>query len=194
MNARRKLRREEKRKLQIKAQRMFLLVNKILKEEFGRKMFYLKKPDQYRLLVLDVWRERYKVTVRFILKRLVPYYQARISKWQKRRYTDGLGIRVATLVGVHSEQILKEAIQQEFPDAENWDEWRWKRRLEILKQREKETDDGIATREKTVQDFAKPERYMKYYQRKTRQKRAEFEKELNNDENKRRPYRGNPWL
>lgn len=194
MKARRKLRREEKRKLQLRSQRLFLLVSKILMEEFKRKIFNMKKEDQYRLLVLDVWKERYRVSIRFILKRLVPYYQSRINKWQKRRYADGLGIRVATLVGVHSEQILKETVEKEFPEAENFNEWRWKQRLAILQQREQVNDDGIAIREKTVHDFSKPERYMKYYQRKTRQKRAEFEKALNNDENKKRPYRGNPWL
>lgn len=194
MNARRKLKKEEKSKLNLKAQKMFHLVNRILKEEFNRKIFYPKEIDQQRLLVLGVWRERYKVSVRFILRKLIPYYQSRITKWRKRRYTDGLGVKIPTLVGNHSEQILKETIRQEFPEGENYDEWRWKKRLEIIKRREQANDDGIATREKTVQDFAKPERYMKYYQRKSKQKRTEFEKALNNDENKKRPYRDNPWL
>jgi hypothetical protein len=168
---------------------------------------WLSKQDEYRLLTLRTWELKYKVDLTNILQILLPFWNT-LVKTRSRKVLKGLGIRVTTLTGKKSEQVLKEKLLLQYPHQENKLLYMNHNRERIiqkyLKQLEKRSDDGIRShsdpsrmytedgRPKTLTDFSTPEAFVRYYRKLIKKEslaREEVEQEL-----KRYPYRGNPFL
>jgi hypothetical protein len=155
-------------------------VEQIVKEEFGVNYWNLKEEDEIRCLRLQQWEDRYKVSLRFILKTIVPIWKQKFA-----RYTTGaFGVKIPTLVGDKSEEILKQKVLELFPDGENIRQWKsikqqaqWNHYREGIRQKENWESPRDAVRE--------------YQQRMNRERelRKEFEKAA-----RLRPYRNNPWV
>ena len=152
----------------------------LVKEEFGLRWWRLTPEDELRCLRLVQWEEKYRVPLRWIFRTIVPVWRARFAKFVQ----GGFGVKIPTLVGSKSEDILKGRLAELYPDGENirqWQareqQWQW----DYYRQ-------GIRTRE----DWEHPLRAARNYQQRMareRQARREFAQRA-----KRRPYRGNPWL
>lgn len=80
---------------------------------------YLTKPDKYRLLVLRSWMVKYQVNLNYILVRVLPFWEMFIRRRSKKMQSIGLNVKVSTLTGKKSEQILQEMIQRDFPGGAN---------------------------------------------------------------------------
>ena len=194
---RRKLRNQEKNATKLKVFRLKWLIATIMEEEFGKKIYKLKKADLYRLFVLDTWRQRYRLSIRQILQILVPYYEKKFAKYSKKKTL--FGTRLATLTGKHSEKFLELVLTEMYPDNEQVAEWRNRRQLELLEQREFAADwDGweqeLHERRKSLLDFKTPKQYARYYEKIVLRGRRKYKKEVTKAENKNRPYRGSPWV
>jgi len=163
--------------------------------QFKRRIFYLSKDDEKRLLTLRVWSEKYKVSIGYILSVLVPFYAQRFRKTRKKQQR-GLPCGVATLTGKAAEYWLKQQIAKDFTDQENVELWKQEQRMEILRQRDARENgvDEYQPRQKTILDYEWPSYYVRAYVKKFRMKRKANQQELNSAENKRRNYRGNPFL
>lgn len=180
--------RTELRELDRIAFRMYADVVRYL-EAHGRKMYGLSLTDKYRLLKFRNWMERYKISLEFILDTLLPYYQRR---FKTENHKKGLGVKVTTLTGKKSEQIISDKVFEQFPNGENISLARHDRITEIIARRTGE-DDEFSPKIKTLLDFKSPEAYTRYYDKKTRRQSSEYLKETDRKENKLRRYRGSPW-
>jgi hypothetical protein len=169
------------------------VVIKIKGEKF--KFFSLPQNESYRLLRLRVWMERYQVDLPYILGKLLPFWQQWIPKKSKALRGQGLGVRISTLTGKKSEQMLQDFIKQDFPSDQNK---LLKRSFmqEMILGRELDTsEDGIKVASdstKTLFDFPNPKGYLQYYRRHLRRQRDRREHII--QEFKKRPYRGNPFV
>lgn len=154
-------------------------VELIAKKKFGVKFFGTTKEDDIRLLRLAQWEEKYFVPLEWILQTLVPIWRAKFSRHGHR----GLGVRIPTLVGNKSEEILTREILRTWPDGQHIAQWRAKtQELQWAAERQ-----GIRTRE----DWEHPLKAARLYQQRMmreREKRKQFQRIAC-----RRPYRGNPW-
>jgi hypothetical protein len=155
-------------------------LEEIVREEFGVKYWKLREEDEIRCLRLEQWEDRYRVSLRFILTTIVPIWKQKFA-----RYSAGaFGVKIPTLVGQKSEEILKQKIAELFPNGENIQQWKataqqrqWTQYRDGIKQKENWENPRDAVRE--------------YQQRMIRERelRKEFEKKA-----RLRPYRGNPWI
>lgn len=107
-------------------------VDSILRKEFGTQLFQMKADDAIRLLRLRVWSTRYKVSVCYILKRLIPHFKKYASNFRRRYNDKGIGVTIAVLTGKVAEQKLKEFIARDFESGENAIEWREKEQARCL--------------------------------------------------------------
>ena len=82
---------------------------------------FYKLPDneRYRLLRLRVWAECYQVDMDYIIRKLLPFWANWIPKHSKTLRGQGLGVRISTLTGKKSEQLLQDFIKQDFPSNQN---------------------------------------------------------------------------
>ena len=158
-------------------------------EEHGRKMYGMSQTDKYRLLRLRTWMERYSVSLDFILDTLLPYYQKR---FRTANHKKGLGVKITTLTGKKSEQMLADAVLEAFPNGENVTIAKHDKIADIIAERKGETDEFVPRAMKLL-DFKTPEAYSRYYQKKITRQSQEFQKESERKENKLRRYRGSPW-
>jgi hypothetical protein len=168
---------------------------------------WLQKQDQYRLLTLRAWESKYKVNTRDILQILLPFWEYLIKRRSRKIKKAGLNVRVTTLIGKKSEQVLIEGIKQRFPNRENVLLFTSSHRERIiqtyLKKLKKQTDDGVRSHSDpssmygtsgkvlTLLDFSTPAAFMKYY-RKYMQKES-LAREQVETEMKKRAYRNNPF-
>lgn len=155
-------------------------VEEIVKEEFGVKYWQLKKEDEIRCLRLEQWEEKYKVSLEFILRTLVPIWKRKFARYS----TGGFGVKIPTLVGQKSEDILKGKILELFPDGENVRQWK------AVEQQKQWAQYREGVRQK--ENWELPMRAVQEYQHRMereREARKEFEKKA-----WLRPYRGNPWI
>jgi hypothetical protein len=167
-------------KLMRRTRRIAGRVEAFVKKEFSVRWWNLKQEDEIRCLRLEQWEDRYKVSLRFILTSIVPIWKRKFA-----RYAAGaFGVKIPTLVGEKSEEILKGKIEELFPDGENIRQWKatqqqrqWALFREGIRQKENWEEPGQAVRD--------------YQQRMEREREArkKFEKKA-----KLRPYRGNPWI
>jgi hypothetical protein len=156
------------------------LVQEIVKREFAVRWFKPKEEDAIRLLILQQWSEKYKVSVEWILRHLVPIWRTSFAKYQS---TGGLGVNIATLVGKKSELILQERLKKEFPDGENLAAWQSK---EQSRQWQRFWDQDPKS-----EDWEFPGTAVKQYQKQMARERR-WRKKFQHEQQKRR-YRGNPW-
>lgn len=155
-------------------------VEELVKTEFGVKWWNLKKEDEVRCLRLAQWEETYRVSLEFILKTLVPVWKQKFARYSMGAF----GVKIATLVGQKSEEILKGKIFELYPDGENIRQWKaneqqrqWNLYREGIKSRENWENPGQAAKE--------------YQQRMIRERNA---RKVFESKAKKRPYRNNPWI
>jgi hypothetical protein len=167
-------------KIDRKKQKVASRIEEIVKAEFGIRFWQLKPEDELRCLRLAQWEEKYRVSLRFILKEIVPIWKQKFA-----RYSAGaFGVKIPTLVGSKSEEILRQKIVELFPNGENIQQWKaTAQQRQWFQYRE-----GIRLQE----NWEYPSQAVENYQHKMereRELRKEFEKKA-----RLRPYRNNPWV
>jgi|HubBroStandDraft_2_1064218.scaffolds.fasta_scaffold92145_1 hypothetical protein len=185
-------------------QHVEVILGEIRKE---RIKLWMQKPDMYRLLTLRTWETKYRIDTRTLLQTLLPFWERFVQRRSKKMKKAGLNVRVSTLTGKKSEQVLKDQLKVMYPSQENVMLYISNERERIiqnyLKRLEKKGDDGVRSRSdpsgmyadngkpKTLLDFSTPDAFMKYYRkwiRKEQLAREEVETEL-----KKYAFRGNPF-
>ncbi len=150
--------------------------------------------ESRRLLKLKVWSERYSVSLDYILGRMLPFWESFIQRKTRRAKSRGLGVRIATLTGKKSEQMLQLFIQQDFPAETHILLARQNKQQAILSRMDK-PEDGIPTSSdfsKTMFDFPYPGSYLQYYRRRMKKQAKRIERIT--QEFQKYPYRGNPFV
>lgn len=155
----------------------------VLKEDLGVSWFKPSMEDKLRLLTLEGWEEKYRVSLNWILVQLVPFWRKRFVSYRKVG-GKSLGVSVATLVGKKSEEILKQKLSEQFPDGENLARWRVR---EQARQWDISWDQPIR-----VEDWEHPQETILRYQRRMVAERRERKSWV--AKRKRRRYRDNPWV
>lgn len=191
----RKFRKLELRKLALRGIKIRRRVASILQERYQRRLFRMKPQDELRLLVLQQWETKYQVELDYILECLLPYWHSKLGR--QIRSKNGLGVRVTSLVGKVSEKILKEQIAKDFPNDENREEWKWKRRREIIASRKKanqdEVEDEFQPVKKSLLDYPTVTKFVAAYKKRVKAERKEFDAACNQKKNRMRRYRNSPW-
>jgi hypothetical protein len=174
-----------------------MIVNEVLQESFNRRLYNLKHDDELRLLTLYAWRDRYKVSIKWMLKLLIPIWSKKFARFKIK---SSLGCRVATLVGKKSEEIIRERLWRDFPHGENKDNWRQTEQDKIIKSLGK--NDSKTRKTKTrfanILEAPNPETFIKQYRRELKWKKST--NNLNHNQNKQlkeikqKQYRMNPWM
>lgn len=172
-------------------------VERVLSKIRGRKVrLFLQEGDMYRLLKLRSWSEMYSVDLKYILQKLLPFWEQFLRKKTKRIKSEGLGIRVGTLTGKKSEEMLVNFIHEDFPSGQNELFKRASRQEKIIgKVFDRKNKDAVKTEgdiSRGLFDFPDPKGYLQYYKRKMR-KEQEIREEVV-DEMSKRPFRGNPFI
>jgi hypothetical protein len=110
------------------------IVEKVLKEKFGRTLFFQrpKDDDLYRLLSLRTWTLRYKLPLSEILEIILKFWDSIVSKrrmkaLQKQQFR-GLGCTIPCLCGDRSQEIVAEYVKKKYPNGENVRAWKAERR------------------------------------------------------------------
>lgn len=171
---------------------------------------WLNKNDRMRLLTLRTWEIKHKVDLKTILEILLPFWEGFVQKRSRKTKSKGLNVRVSTLTGKKSEQILVDNLKKIFPSNENRTLWMIKEKeritfnyLKRLEKQSKRSDDGVRSRNdpsrmyaengraKTIEDFASPDSFMKYYRK--YMKREQIVREEVEEIFKKYGYRNNPF-
>jgi hypothetical protein len=175
---------KQKRLVQKIAFRFFWKFNDVLKKETGRE--YLKAPkidEQYRLLTFRYWISKHKVSLEFIVQHVVKYWIKKYERPRKSRIKIGVGVRLATLTGMVSEQILLKNINAEFPNEENVLDWR-------QQQRNKQIPIEISN----ISRGENPEDFVKNYLARVERKQRTADWDVDKKKRFKRNYRDNPYL
>lgn len=163
-------------------------VDSILRKEFGTQLFQMKSDDAIRLLRLRVWSTRYKVSVCYILKRLIPHFKKYASNFRRRYNDKGIGVTIAVLTGKVAEQKLKEFIARDFVDGENITDWKEQEKARCLSLI---NGDEVVGRPKPFLHYKSIKQFIESYERRV----TSMSKDLTRIEKKlsKQPYRGNPF-
>jgi hypothetical protein len=168
-------------------------IDSLLRKQFNKQIYYPKQDDQYRLLKLKVWSERYKVSVGYILSVLIPYFEKLAYKHSRRpreKVSKGIGTTIATLTGPSAEAYLSEQILKDFKDGENALAWKEDKKEECL--RILDAEEGIVKKKpKGVLAYKSIAAYRKAYMERikhTRDEQDKLTKQL-----AKQPWRGNPF-
>jgi hypothetical protein len=176
-------------RVEVKALRHKVLVTRVVVEKIlksiGRKYYQLRPVDELRLLTLAVWAERYKVSLEFVVTTLVTFW----SKVVRAKARGGIGVKIWTLVGKKSHEVLLEEIARQYPNKENEDEWRWKKRLQQV-----EANPRGLVRVATVLDTDNVADFCKIYSKRMTRRGRLIDRATSSVLKRRRAYRGNPWL
>ncbi|SRR6266436_322432 len=154
---------------------------------------FLNENDRYRLLTLKVWVQRYRVDLRFILETLLPFWEQFVKRRSRKMKTRGLNVKVSTLVGKKSEEILQDQIRKKLPREINKRLWISMERERIftifaLQERDEFTrKNGL----KHMVDYKDPKKWARAYQ-KVIEAESKMREKIDT-EMKKRPYRGNPF-
>lgn len=163
-----------------RVRRMAGRVEETVKREFGLKWWRLTQEDEIRCLRFEQWEEKYRVSLTWILKTLVPIWRQKFARYSMGAF----GVKIPTLVGQKSEEILKEKIKQLYPDGENLRQWKATEQQRQWSQYRQ----GV----RVTENWELPMHAIREYQQRMvreRRDRNEFEKQA-----RLRPYRGNPWI
>jgi hypothetical protein len=156
---------------------------------------YLLKNDRYRLLILRVWTEKYRVPLSYLVATLVPFWESFVQRKSYRMKKQGLNVRVSTLTGKKSELYLQEKLAKDFPNNIHKRLWISNERERIYaSQKLKEEKGDFKTKSDTLKsllDFSSLKKYVRHYRSKIRKQVKEREKL--SSEFRKRPYRGNPF-
>lgn len=171
-----------------------------------RLSLYFTDKDRIRLLTLRVWEKKYKIDTLTMLHILIPFWDRFMNK-RVKRISKSLGVRVATLTGKKSEQILVDTLHQTFPNQENVALWMSSQREQIISdelKRVKKSDkfgprvdpssmeDDETGKILGLTDFSSPAKYLRYYRKWIRKEQAQRDRIQN--EMRKYPYRNNPFL
>lgn len=141
----------------------------------------LSRTEQLQILNLRMWAQRRQVSLHYVLQVLLDFWSKR---YQVPKRGQGLGVRISTLVGKKSKEILDEAIIRDYPGQENVRELRADLETKAI------TSEEVmgATGTLHIQD---PLQFMKAYRARVQRARAavdDVQKALC-----RRPWRTNPY-
>lgn len=184
--------RKEEKVLRRRLFNLHALVDEILQEELERRLYRLSPTDELRLFKLITWRDRYKVSIRFILKTLVPYYAEKFKRFSGRK--DSLGCKLATLLGKKSEVMLRDAIAREFPNDEHVSLWNQEMQYAILDTEAGDDEEEFISKPKDMLHFNTPAEYIKSYRRRVNVRRRDLQKLVEDPRRKLRQWRGNPFI
>lgn len=188
---------EERQRLERRRGTARKILEDVLYNDFGRRLYRLKPEDEWRLLVLFNWREQYSVSISWMLKRLLEIWPRKFSKY-KTNIT--IGCSVPVLVGQKSEEIVRELIDKEFRSQENAVEARARYRHRIEKRiavlaGKKQVEKSVQYR--SVLDAPSPDEFFRFYGRELRRwKRSESLTDEGSQQLvmlKRMPWRENPY-
>lgn len=162
--------------------------------EHSRRLYYMSKKDELRLLRLRIWAHKYKVSLRYILRTLIAHYEKRITYRGKSK--DGMVCSIGTLTGNGAKFILEKSIRENFPNGEHLEDWKQTRIDQIL-DAEKEEDlvEGTITRKRQIRivDDKTARKFVRHYRNKVATAREEFRSAMSNKNRKLKPYRESPW-
>lgn len=193
--AQRQLVRMEVLELENRPARMVRRVNEILDRQFKKILFRVKPEDSIRLLKLLVWQERHQVPLEYILHRLVPVLLSRVHKRYHQK--EALGIRISSLTGKGAERILQEEIRKDFPEQEHISEWEFEQKTRIIEkrwQRSQFPDRKDVHQPKSIEEYESAQKYVISYGAWIKRRHWYFAHQTHQLINRRRAYRGNPWL
>jgi len=185
------LRREQRRTRQKVEVAKRLLAQAL--EEQGRKLWRLKPADEMRLLVLFSWRDKHGLSVLWMLRKLLPIWHQRFSRFRKNA---SLGCTVAVLVGRKSEEIIQNIAAREFTAGENKRDARERARERIEKMFA--TERKTAARYKSPMDAPNTDAFLLNYGRELRRWNRSSKSQTSEGSRqlkiiKAMPYRGNPF-
>jgi hypothetical protein len=185
---------QEKLRLQKRIFRLRVIINEVLKEDFNRRLYNLKHDDELRLLTLYTWRDRYRVSIRWMLKFLIKIWSKQFSRFKVK---SSLGCRVATLVGRKSEEIIRERIFREFPNGENKSTWQQAEKDRIVSLIQPRKDRRKKARFTSILQAHNPQHFISKYKKeikwKSREKNLSSRNQKQLKEVKNKQYRNNPY-
>lgn len=154
---------------------------------------YLNTNDIYRLLILRSWVIRYKVSMEYILRNILVFWEAFVQRRSRKMKSAGLNVRVSTLTGKKSEEILQQMIQKDFPNGLNKVIWKTNNQERIFRIK---PNDGIQTvntvNTKTKTKARTLHKYVKQYKYKIKKENKRREKIQDIFQTKN--YRDNPFM
>lgn len=163
-------------------------VTTALEASTGRTIWHLSETNRFKLYRLWIWKQRYKVTLEYILGVLVPYFTKGVEKRTGKK-SKGLGISIPVLCGDVAEEILQERIARDFPDGEHLSHYREEEKERISAIITPPSD--FPTRVRKSLQFAslddEASAYKKSINRSVR-KSSNIDRKM-----KKIPFRGNPW-
>lgn len=193
---RRKWAHQEQQALAKQVSKVIGVLAETLREDFeGRRLYVSSMPKEtrYRLYQFWIWKQRYKVSIRWMLNVLLPVYHKRMQKIVPGKGSNSLGVRIPTLTGKKSGEIIEMAVDNFFPSGGNYTEELQERRRQLVADRTEGDDEDFVVRRKELQDFPTPEAYAKYYARRIKRSRKATAKVVKTLEKNPKPYRGNPF-
>lgn len=146
---------------------------------------YLTQKDMYRLLILRSWTIKYKVSLEYILRNILTFWEAFVQRRSRKMKSVGLNVMVSTLTGNKSEEILKQFITKDFPNSLNISIWKTAEQERIFRIKH---DDGIKTIRKEAKTLSRYVKQYKTYKRKENNRRERIEGLF-----QKYPYRDNPF-
>lgn len=168
-------------------------IDTLLKKQFNKQLYFPKADDQYRLLTLKVWSEKYKVSIAYILSVLLPYFEKLSHKHSMRprlKTSRGLGVSIPVLVGNAAEEKLLEYISKDYPDGEHLLAWKESRKTECLSKIAE--DEGHRKKKpKGLLQYPSVAAYRKAYMARIADARDSQQKQIK--ELSKQPWRGNPF-
>ncbi|MGI4811790.1 MAG: hypothetical protein ACRYGG_00390 [Janthinobacterium lividum] len=167
-------------------------VDSILKKSFDKQLFSVKEDDKVRLLKLKMWSVRYKVSIKYILEKLIPHFEKYGNKSRGKAGTSkGLGTTIPILTGPSAEALLVENIKRDYPDNENVLSWRQRTQLEFIGLVQVDEDELVTKQPKGILQYNSVSDYRKAYEARIQRTRKTEEKIVKSIS--RQPFRNNPW-
>lgn len=162
-------------------------LSRIRKEEVS---IFLNDKDRLKLLILRSWGIRYSVSVEYILRTVLPFWEAFVQRRSKKMKSRGLNVQVSTLIGKKSEATLIQNIEKDFPNGINKvlhkQEAAERIYTKILSQ---DKNDGIKIKQPRISTLEKYVRHYRHSMKKDSKNRERIEVEF-----LKRPYRTNPFV
>ena len=168
---------------------VYKVVVGVLREEIKTDFVLRLKPtDKIRLGILQVWAERHKVTLRYVVRTLLTYWRSRPFMLRKKKKKGLLGVTVASLTSPKTEVIIEQAMLRDFPDGQNVFESQQRERLHLLGL------DGLRGRAKNLINESAPDESCIMFSRRVEHRRTKLDNAAASESRRRRKWRGNPWL
>jgi hypothetical protein len=127
---------------------------------------------------------------------VLPFWEAFVQRRSKIMKSRGLNVRVSTLTGKKSEDVLRQCIAKDFPNNLNINIWKTSEQERIFTRSKRLSDyakekaeNGIKVKTKEIKTL---NRYVKSYQHETRKEC--IRRDRIEDLFSKKPYRDNPFL